>query len=46
MNMKRRHVLITVACIAIVSAMTFLRIRHERIGWGEYWSVNVVVPWQ
>jgi hypothetical protein len=30
-------------CFAIV--VTCVRIRHEPLGWGGYWSVDIVAPW-
>lgn len=42
--MRRWRVLIAILCLAALAA--FLRIRHERIGWGDYWSVDVALPWR
>jgi hypothetical protein len=35
-RMNRRQRVVLILCIAIV--VTCVRIRHERLGWGSYWS--------
>jgi cytochrome c biogenesis factor len=32
--------------IAIVLFLACVRIRYQKLGWGGYWSVDLVAPWR
>lgn len=40
---KMRQLVLLVLSVALL--MMSVRIRHERLGWGSYWSLEFVAPW-
>jgi hypothetical protein len=42
--MARRR-LLRVGTLVVIMTATFVRIRHEGLGWGGYWYIELVPPW-
>jgi hypothetical protein len=41
--MNRRWRVFLIFCFAALAMC--IRIRHERLGWGGYWQIDIVAPW-
>jgi ABC-type transport system involved in cytochrome c biogenesis permease subunit len=42
--MRRRRLMIAGVILLAITA-TIVRIRHHKLGWGSYWSVDFIAPW-